>query len=121
MPKLPKGHATIPFMKIGQNMKGKNCQSPSPWFGFDYNCFSAVRQRGNGKQIIPRDKNLCTTCLHKFFTKRRFTKLLAKGQTGQLKNKVQRQVRNTRQGVCSDYCSQSYKVKNTLQEYSSIK
>jgi hypothetical protein len=37
-------------------------------------------------------KNLCTTCLHECFSKRRFTKLLPKGQNDQLKDKVQRQV-----------------------------
>ena len=55
-----------------------------------------VKEETN-KNLSHGIKNLCTTCLYECFNKRRFTKLLPKGKTDQLKDKVQRQVRRTRQ------------------------
>ena len=37
-------------------------------------------------------QNLCTTCLQKCFTKRKFTQLLPNKQADELKNNIQRQV-----------------------------
>ena len=57
--------------------------------------FEQYVKEETSKNLSHGIKNLCTTCLHECFNKRRFTKLLPKGQTDQLKDKVQRQVRRT--------------------------
>ena len=54
--------------------------------------FEQYIEEETGKKSFHGIKNLCTTCLHECFNKRRFTKLLPKGQNDQLKDKVQRQV-----------------------------
>ena len=59
--------------------------------------FEQYVKEETSKNLSHGIKNLCTTCLHERFNKRRFTKLLPKGQTDQLKDKVQRQVTRTRQ------------------------
>ncbi len=99
------GHATIPFMKTGQNMKGEKIVNlRARGLVAITTVFEQYVKEETSKNLSHGIKNLCTTCLHECFNKRRFTKLLPKGQTDQLKNKVQVEVRRTRRRVCSDYC-----------------
>ena len=60
--------------------------------------FEQYVKEETGSKSFQGIKHLFTTCLNECFTKRRFTKLLSKGEIDQLKNKVQRQVGKTRQG-----------------------
>ena len=68
--------------------------------------FEQYVEEETGKKSSHGIKNLCTACLHECFNKRRFTKLLPKGQNDQLKDKVQRQVRRTRPG---EFCTILFK------------
>ena len=102
-----------------RNLQGHACNNPfhEKWSKDEGGKIVNLRARGlvaitttfeqyvkeeTSKNLSHGIKNLCTTCLHECFNKRRFTKLLPKGQTDQLKDKVKclcRQVRRTRQIV----------------------
>ena len=57
------------------------------------NIFEQYVETELGKKPSRKIKNLCSTCLHQSFKKRKFTKLLPTDSADTLKNKVERLVR----------------------------
>ena len=56
------------------------------------NVFQQFVEAELGEKSSRKINNLCSTCLHESFRKRKFTKLLPRDQAYEIKNKVERQV-----------------------------
>ena len=56
------------------------------------NVFQQFVEAELGEKSSRKINNLCSTCLHESFRKRKFTKLLPRDQANEIKNKVERQV-----------------------------
>ena len=84
----------IPSMKSGQNVWGeKVINLRARGLRVIANVFQQFVEAELGEKSSHKINNLCSTCLHESFRKRKFTKLLPRDQANEIKNKVERQVR----------------------------